>query len=158
FGEGDVPAKPCLPVRSIANRSTGSRRDASQAIRLGCVSIVAESADWLPNCDGKESALALSMLHVVWNELGVYEEAFLKRETNAPFLVGDDGNYLRDEATHQPLVLDSFDRTLKTAGDPAVSDPSIRWMCEVGGRQARTAFELFRLRLASYSPEMMEPL
>jgi anaerobic selenocysteine-containing dehydrogenase len=117
-----------------------------------------DAAEWLPLCNGTDSALALSMLHVLWNELGIYDEAFLKHASNAPYLVGDDGNYLRDEMTHRPLVFDASDRTIKTTDDPTLIDPSIKWTCEVKGRQGRPAFELLRGCLAQYAPEIMEPL
>ena len=117
-----------------------------------------DAAEWLPPCNGTDSILALSMLHVLWNELGIYDEVFLKHRTNAPYLVGDDGYYLRDQLTRLPLVLDASDRRIKTPDDPTLRDPSIRWTCEVNGRQGRPAFELLRECLALYAPEIMEPL
>jgi len=117
-----------------------------------------DAAEWLPLCNGTDSALALSMLHVLWNELGVYEEEFLKHGSNAPYLVGGDGRYLRDEVTQRPLVFDASDRRIKSPDDPSLRDPSIKWTCEVNGRQGRPAFELLREGLAQYAPEIMEPL
>lgn len=116
-----------------------------------------DAVEWLPLCNGVDSALALSMLHVLWNELGVCNETYLKRSTNAPYLVGDDENYLRDELTHCPMVFDVSDRRIKTALDPTLIDPSIKWTCEVNGRRGRPAFELLRERLVRYAPEFMEP-
>lgn len=132
--------------------------DRVPAREMESTSPAGDAAEWLPLCDGTGSALALSMLHVLWNELGVYDEEFLKYGTNAPYLVGDDGYYLRDEQTHRLLVFDASDRRIKTPDDPSLRDPSIKWTCEVKGRQGRPAFELLRERLARYVPEIMEPL
>ena len=133
----------------------GDREPASEAENF---SSAGDSAEWMPLCNGSGSALALSLLDVLWNELGVYDEEFLKRETNAPFLVGGDGSYLRDALTRRPLTFDAFDRRIKSIDDPSLRDPSIRWSCETNGRQVRPAFELLRERLAYYAPEIVEPL
>ena len=54
---------------------------------------------------GTDAALALSMLHVLLNELGIYDAPFLKNRTNAPYLVGADGRYLRDAETNEAADL-----------------------------------------------------
>lgn len=158
FGIDYLERSPRLPkdARSIPIADGGF--DRVPAREMESTSPAADAAEWLPRCDGSASALALSMLHVLWNELGVYDEAFLKHGTNAPYLVGDDGCYLRDEVTLCPLVLDAGDRRIKTLDDSTLSDPSIKWSCEVRGRQGRPAFELLRERLAQYAPEITEPL
>jgi len=112
--------------------------------------------EWIPIRPGTDTALANSMLHVLLNELGIYDEKFLKHKTNAPYLVGHDGRYLRDAATRQPLIHDAADGRVKTHDDPSLSDPSICGSFEAQGRSGRPAFELLREHVAKYSPEMAE--
>jgi anaerobic selenocysteine-containing dehydrogenase len=158
FGIDYMESSPHIPTDASSISIAAEDSDRLPARKLESAPPSGDAAEWMPLCDGTDSALALSMLHVLWNELGVYDEAFLKHTTNAPYLVGDDGNYLRDELTQLQLVLDASDRRIKTPDDPTLSDPSIIWTCEVKGRQGRPAFELLRERLSQYAPEIMEPL
>ena len=58
--------------------------------------------EWIPIRPGTDGAMALSMLHVLLNELGISDNVeFLKHKTNAPYLVGSDGKYLRDAVTNR---------------------------------------------------------
>ena len=109
--------------------------------------------EWIPIRPGTDAALALSMLHVLLNEDGVYDVPFLKNRTNAPYLVGDDGRYLRDGETNEPLVFDAADGTVRTHHDPTLCDPALAGRYEVDGRQGRPAFELLREHVAKYTPE-----
>ena len=112
--------------------------------------------EWIPIRPGTDAALALSMLHVLLNELGIYDREFLKNKTNAPYLVGADGRYVRDAATRKPLVYDAADRKVKTHDDPALSDPAITGSFDAQGKQGRPAFELLREHVAKYPPETTE--
>ena len=64
----------------------------------------AKADEWLPIRPGTDGALALAMLNVLLNEVGIYDKHFLKEHTNGPYLVKPDGHYLRDELTGKPLV------------------------------------------------------
>ncbi len=116
----------------------------------------AKANEWIPIRPGTDAALALSMLHVLLNELHIYDEEFLKNKTNAPYLVGADGRYLRDAKTNEPLVYDEADGKVKTHNDPSLSDPALTGSYEAQGRQGRPAFELLREHVAKYSPEQTE--
>ena len=117
----------------------------------------AKANEWIPIRPGTDAALALSMLHVLLNELHIYDEEFLKNKTNAPYLVGADGRYLRDAKTNEPLVYDEADGKVKTHNDPSLSsDPAVTGSYEAQGRQGRPAFELLREHVAKYSPEQTE--
>jgi anaerobic selenocysteine-containing dehydrogenase len=158
FGPDYLENGPCLIADPSSITIAVGNPDRRPTQEIDSTSPAGDAAEWLPPCNGTDSALALSMLHVLWNELGIYDEVFLKHSTNAPYLVGDDGYYLRDQLTRRPLVLDASDRRIKTPDDPTLRDPSIIWTCEVNGRQGRPAFELLREHLAHYAPEIMEPL
>ncbi|MDO8596532.1 MAG: molybdopterin-dependent oxidoreductase, partial [Sulfuricaulis sp.] len=114
--------------------------------------------EWIPIRPGTDAALANSMLHVLLNELGIYDAPFLKHKTNAPYLVGADGRYVRDAATQKPLVYDAADGKVKTHDDPSLSDPAISGSFDAQGRPARPAFELLRDHVTKYSPEATEKI
>jgi len=112
--------------------------------------------EWIPILPGTDAALGLSMLHVLLNELGIYDREFLKHKTNAPYLIGADGRYVRDAATRKPLVYDAADRTVKTHDDPGLHDPAITGSFDAQGQRGRPAFELLREHVAKYPPEKTE--
>src|SRR3989338_7672031 len=66
--------------------------------------------EWVPIRPGTDSAFALSLLHVLLNELGLYDAKFLQHKTNAPYLVGSDGRYVRDPKSGKPMIYDTADR------------------------------------------------
>jgi anaerobic selenocysteine-containing dehydrogenase len=117
-----------------------------------------KASEWIPIRPGTDAALALSMLHVLLNEEGVYDEKFLKHKTNAPYLVGADGHYLRDPDSKKPLVFDAADRTAKTHDDPSLRDPAIGGSYAAQGKQGRPTFELLREHVAKYTPEHTETI
>jgi molybdopterin-containing oxidoreductase family molybdopterin binding subunit len=115
-----------------------------------------KASEWIPIRPGTDGAMALSMLHVLLNETGIYDEKFLKHKTNAPYLVGPDGKYLRDPASKQPMVHDTADGRLKTHNDPTLQDPAITGSYKLGETLGRPAFELLREHVKKYPPEATE--
>jgi len=116
----------------------------------------AKANEWIPIRPGTDAALGLSMLHVLLNELDIYDGDFLKNKTNAPYLVGADGRYVRDAASKKPLIYDIADRTVKTHDDPSLRDPAILGSFEAQGQRCRPSFELLREHVAKYPPETTE--
>ena len=114
--------------------------------------------EWIPIRPGTDSAFALSMLHVLLNELQIYDRNFLKNKTNAPYLVGTDGRYLRDAKTSEPLIYDAADRRVKAHDDPSLRDPALTGSYDAQGRQGRPTFELLREHVAKYTPEETETI
>ena len=112
--------------------------------------------EWIPIRPGTDGALGLSMLHVLLNELGIYDREYLKHKTNAPYLVGADGRYVRDAETRKPLVYDAADRRVKTHDDPGLRDPAITGSYDAQGTPGRPTFELLREHVAKYPPETTE--
>ena len=51
-----------------------------------CSPIASKADEWIPIRPGTDGALALSMMHVLVNELDVYDRSFLRTQTNAPYL------------------------------------------------------------------------
>lgn len=121
--------------------------------------VAASKADeWLPIRPGTDAALANSMLHVLLNEQGCYDREFLRHKTNAPYLVGADGRYLRDPASNEPQVYDAADGKVKNHNDPTLREPMITGSYEAQGRPGRPSFELLREHVAKYPPEATESI
>jgi molybdopterin-containing oxidoreductase family molybdopterin binding subunit len=114
--------------------------------------------EWIPIRPGTDAAFALSMLHVLLNEVGIYDVPFLKHKTNAPYLVGDDGRYLRDGITNEPLIYDASDGAAKPHNDPGLRDPALTGTYYVENKRGRPAFELLREHVKKYTPELTEAI
>jgi len=153
-----------IAARSSLNHHTMDMAEARErGMKLVVVDPVgghaaAKANEWVPIRPGTDGAMALSMLQVLLNELGIYDVPFLKKQTNAPYLVGPDGRYVRDAATGHPQVYDAADLTVKTFDDPGLRDPAITGSYTVQGKTARPSFELLREHVAKYSPEVTEKI
>jgi len=122
-------------------------------------SIIASHADeWVPLVPGTDGAVALSMLHVLLNELGMIDEPFLARQTNAAYLVGASGHYLRDAISGKPRVWDRVHSLARAFDDPDLAEPALRGQFQVDGQTWRPALELLREHVAEFPPERVETL
>src|SRR4030042_4729652 len=81
-----------------------------------------KATEWIPLLPGTDGAIALAMVNVLLNELGIYDAEFLKKKTNGPYLIGPDGLYVRDIKTRKPLVWDSKSQQVKTYNDVSIGD------------------------------------
>jgi len=107
---------------------------------------------WIPVRPGTDMALALALIHEVL-ATGQVDRQYLLRYTNAPFLVQDDGTFLRlegkeqvwDEAAGAPRPYDAPDVR------PAL-DGEFAWQ----GRRLRTAFRVLKDHVQDYTPEWAE--
>ncbi|MBI2848674.1 MAG: molybdopterin-dependent oxidoreductase [Chloroflexi bacterium] len=116
----------------------------------------AKADDWLPIRPGTDGALALAMLNILLNELGIYDGQFLKRYTNAPYLIGPDGYYVRDRETQKPLVWN--EGGAKAYDAPDLENPTLEGSYTVAGVEARPAFQLLREHVKGYSPEKVSSI
>ncbi len=112
--------------------------------------------EWIPIRPGTDAALGLSMMHVLLNELGIYDAAFLKSKSNASYLIGPDGRYVRDPASQKPLVFDPVDGIAKAHDDPSLKDQALEGSYLVQGVRARPTFEAMKEHVAHYPPEKAE--
>ncbi|MFQ5837869.1 MAG: molybdopterin-dependent oxidoreductase [Thermoplasmata archaeon] len=104
---------------------------------------------WLPIKPGTDMALALAICNVLI-EGGFIDWAYLKRFTNAPFLVKEDGYFYRVDGVEQ--VLDEATGAPKAYDDETV-EPAIEGAYVVDGEQVKPAFQLFKEHVAQYTPE-----
>ena len=119
----------------------------------------AEKADeWIPIKPGTDGAFALAMLNVLVNELGICDSDYLKHHTNAPYLIGEDGLYLRDPKEQLPLIWDAVDGREKSFNETSIKDFALEGTFRVDGKRATTAFTLLKEHLKPFTPEWAEPI
>ncbi len=116
-----------------------------------CTQAASKADEWVPIRPGTDAALALAMINVLLNELGIYDREFIKRYTNGPYLVKPDGYYARRES--KPLVWDAEEGTAKTY-DAEVKDYVIEGSYVVDGVECHPAFQLLKEHVKKYTPEM----
>jgi len=135
-----------------------------------------KATEWVPLIPGTDAAIILAMCNVIVNELGIYDKKYLKLKTNAPYLVGPDEHYVRengpargvkgenpaggpvtfvgDDETNKPLVWDVGEGKAKVYDDPTIKDYALEGEYEVRGIKCRPSFHLLKEHLKSYTPEM----
>jgi anaerobic selenocysteine-containing dehydrogenase len=114
----------------------------------------AKSEEWVPIRPATDRHFALGLCHVMVEE-GLCDYKFLRKDTNAPYLVGDDGYFVRD-ADDKIYVWDSVENKAKLWDDPSIQRLALEGTFEVDGKACRPAFQLFRDILVGCSPEEME--
>ena len=118
-----------------------------------CNFAAGKASEWVPIRVGTDAALALAMCNVLVNELGIYDRPYLKQCTNAPYLIGPDGHYFRDNATNKPLVWDEAKGAPVTFDAGNTRDFALLETFEVGGVSVRPAFQIVKDHLVKYTPE-----
>jgi phenylacetyl-CoA:acceptor oxidoreductase len=130
----------------------------------------ATASEWVPIRPKTDAAVLFAMLHTILHEMPwqeICDVRFLQHLTNAPYLVGPHGYYLRDATALKPLVWDagygravSFDIPAVTAyaleGSYTVSGIEVgpdeqRW--EQQAIQGRPAFQVLREHVSPYTLE-----
>ena len=111
--------------------------------------------EWIPIRPGTDAALVLSMMNVLLNELKIYDEPFIKRYTNGPYLVKADGFYMRKEG--KPQVWDVKEGKAKPY-DAEVADYALEGEFAIDGEICRPAFQLLREHLKKYTPKRAEEI
>lgn len=108
--------------------------------------------EWIPIRPGTDAAFLLGLVNVLINELGIYDAPFLKNLTNAPYLVGADGQYVRDPDTRKPLIWDTTESVAKPF-DASLGDVAILGTYRVRDQQVRPAFQAIADHVRKYPPE-----
>ncbi|MDR2852152.1 MAG: molybdopterin-dependent oxidoreductase [Burkholderiaceae bacterium] len=118
----------------------------------------AKAEEWIPIRPATDRQFAMSMSHVLVYEQ-LCDDDFLRKDTNAPYLVGPDQMFVRN-AERQIYVWDQ-------AADRARlwNDPDLKWEnlalegnFEVEGVKCRPAFQIYKDILKDCSPEQMEKI
>lgn len=140
---------PMVAMRQMADaRKRGARLVVIDPI---CSHAAAKADEWIPIIPGTDGALGLGVANLLVNELGLIDLAYLRKYTNAPYLTGDDGHYIRDESSGKPLVWD-FSNSCALPYDEAESETlSLEGEFDVSGKKGIPAFALLREHLKSYT-------
>ena len=109
--------------------------------------------EWIPIRPGTSLAFALGLIHVMLWELNKFDEWFIKHRTNAPYLIGPDGYYVRDKETNKPLIWDPKDNKVKTFDDATIKDFALDGEYEVDGVKCKPAFQIIKDEMKKYTPE-----
>jgi anaerobic selenocysteine-containing dehydrogenase len=111
--------------------------------------------EWIPIRPGTDAAVALAMVNLLLNEYNIFDAEFLKYKTNGPYLIKEDGHYLRDGRSGKPMVWDSDGNRAKTYDDPTLSELALEGSYTVAGTPVTAAFSLIREHVKKYTPEMV---
>ena len=122
-------------------------------------SVTAAKADeWVPIKPCTDLPFMLAMIHVIVNELGVYDAPYLKEMTNSPYLVGPDGYFAREKESGKVLIWDSVDERAKPYDDETIKDLALEGDFDVEGAACRPAFQALKEHVKGYTPEWVSEI
>ena len=110
--------------------------------------------EWLPIKPGTDLALALALCNAIIAQ-GTLDRQYLVNHTNAPFLVQEDGAFLRADGKEQ--VWDEASGAAKAFSTPGIK-PALEGRVNAQGRNVRPAFQVFKEHVAQYTPEWADPI
>ena len=105
--------------------------------------------EWLPIKPGTDLALALALAHELIGR-GFVDKDYLTKYTNSPFLVKEDGFFLRVDGKDQ--VWDPAEGKARPFDTQGVK-PALEGEYTVGGAKVKTSFQLFKEHVAGSTPE-----
>jgi len=137
-----------------------------------------KATEWVPILPGTDGAVALAITNIIVNDIGLFDEHYIKLKTNGPYLIGPDGRYVREKErrktpltipgvfhmgppqevvgeddSNKPLVWDAVERKAKVYDDPTIKEYALSGEYEVKGVKCRPSFELIREHLKEYTVE-----
>jgi phenylacetyl-CoA:acceptor oxidoreductase len=131
------------------------------------------SAEWVPIKPKTDAAFLFALMHVLLHEQPRerLDLPFLAQRTASPYLVGPHGHYLRDRASHQPLVWDGASDSARVHDSPGLQE-ALEGCYEVdaveigpdgevladGRLTGRTAFTQLVEHTRAYSPEWAQAI
>ncbi|MCL1993822.1 MAG: molybdopterin-dependent oxidoreductase [Spirochaetes bacterium] len=145
--------------------TTGGTRKFVKALERGmkliCLdprcSYEAAKGEWIPVRPGTDYAFLLAMTHIMMFEIQVYDMEFLLKRTNSAYLIGKDGNYLRDAKTNKPLVWDEKSNSAVPFNTLDIS-PVLEGTFNVNGENVNTGFTEVKQGFVKYTPEWAETI
>ena len=118
-----------------------------------CNYAASRATEWIPILPGTDGAVCLAMCNVIVNELGIYDKAYLKQKSNAPYLIGLDGHYVRDKVTNKPMVWDTVAGKALAYDDPSVVDDALDGTFEVNGIKCSPAWQALKEQFKKFPVE-----
>jgi len=136
-------------ARGIAEKRPGNVKVV--AVDPMCSGAASKAEEWIPIRPGTDSTFLLGIVNLLLNEYGIYDAKFLREKTNAPYLVGTDGRYVRDPASKKPLVWDLTENASKPF-DAKVGEYSLVGSFDVAGVRCKPAFQALKEHVLPYTP------
>ena len=145
-----------LHVSGSTKRMADARMRGMKVVTLDprCSVAAAKADEWLPLVPGTDRAFVLGMAHVLVHELKRFDAEFLRDRSNAPYLITEDGNYLRD-ALGKAQVWSLQAGAPRPWDEVQPQDMSLEGTYSVGGGNVRTGFQVWKDMLADHTPEKM---
>jgi molybdopterin-containing oxidoreductase family molybdopterin binding subunit len=130
----------------------------------------ASKADWyIPVNPSTDGALALGALRELFDQ-GWQDTEFLRKSTEAPFLIKGDGMFLHlsdlgvkpiegdvDPATGQPTVIDPYavwdEETNSAVAITEAKKPALEGITEVGGITVKSVYDVMKEKIAEWTVE-----
>lgn len=123
-----------------------------------CTNAAAKADEWIPIKPGTDGALALGILNHLLNGLEVYDREFLRKYSNATYLIGEDGHYLRDKKTQKPLIWDKSDGQAKVYDDKTIKEAAIEGVYEINGKNYEPSLETFKNHVKKYNLDLVSEI
>ncbi len=131
------------PIEAIRNMADARRRGAKLVVVDPiCGHAAAKADEWIPIRPGTDGALALGMINVMVNDLGICDEPYLKFKTNAPYLVDDSGHYVREDESGKPMIWDAGNEKAVAFDERNIKNPALKGTFCVGKTPCRPAFDV----------------
>lgn len=111
----------------------------------------AKSDEWIPIRPATDRHFALGLCYVMISE-NLYDAKFLKKDTNAVYLVGPDGFFVRNK-DKKPYVWDSVENKAKSYDDKTIKGLALEGEYEVDGVKASPAFQIFKNHIKNCTPD-----
>jgi anaerobic selenocysteine-containing dehydrogenase len=129
-----------------------------------CSEEAAKAHEWVKIKPATDGAMGRAFCNVLLNELGIYDEEFMKERSNAPYLIGPDGFYVRSstdlyedstrrETLGKPLIWDPVDEKAKVFDDETIQDFALEGNYEAEGVRCQPAFQLIKNHYKQFTPE-----
>ena len=118
----------------------------------------AKADEWVSIRPGTDAALALGMIHLLLNELNIYDREFLQRYTNATYLVGPDEYYPRDAKSGKPLVWNTREGRAMAFDACPPTEAMLEGVYTIDGVDYRPALAVFAKHVSKYTPEQVETI
>ncbi|MBE5970864.1 MAG: hypothetical protein E7242_11605 [Lachnospiraceae bacterium] len=117
----------------------------------------AKADEWIPLVPGTDGLVALSLIEVIVNELGMYDVEYIKTRTNGSYLINKEtGEYVRDEETNKPYIWDAKEGKAKVYDDPSIKEFILEGEYEVDGIKCVPSWLLMEKHFEQYTPEATE--
>ncbi|MGC8493772.1 MAG: molybdopterin-dependent oxidoreductase [Syntrophobacteraceae bacterium] len=117
----------------------------------------AKAEEWVPIKPATDRQFALGLCHVLVREK-LYDVEFLKKDTNAVYLVGPEGYFVRSKEGNKCMVWDPVDNRAKEWDDSSIKDFALEGNYKVNGVMARPAFQVFKDILKDCAPQKISEI